>query len=83
MRHGVRLSRPAPAAGPCLTRRQAVWRASVEPEYYGLMMFAQTAPPGSRLLTISPTEAPQFTASFSNEYRSAAVRSAIPLFSTE
>ncbi|MGA2928825.1 MAG: glycosyl hydrolase family 79 C-terminal domain-containing protein [Solirubrobacteraceae bacterium] len=29
------------------------WRAVVEPEYYGLMMFAQAAPPGSRLLAVS------------------------------
>ena len=31
------------------------WRALVEPEYYGLLMFAQAAPVGSRLLTVSPT----------------------------
>ena len=35
------------------TRRNTVWRAFVEPEYYGLLMFAQAAPPGSRLLRIS------------------------------
>jgi hypothetical protein len=29
------------------------WQAFVEPEYYGLMMFAQAAPPGSRLLRLS------------------------------
>lgn len=29
------------------------WQASVHPQYYGLMMFAQAAPPGSRLLKIS------------------------------
>jgi Glycosyl hydrolase family 79 C-terminal beta domain len=33
------------------------WRALVEPEYYGLLMFAQAAPPGSQLLTVSPTRA--------------------------
>ena len=32
-----------------------VWRAVVEPEYYGLEMFAQAAPAGSRLLTVSAT----------------------------
>jgi hypothetical protein len=31
------------------------WTALVEPEYYGLQMFAQAAPAGSRLLTVSPT----------------------------
>jgi hypothetical protein len=30
------------------------WRGKVEPEYYGLDMFARAAPPGSRLLTVSP-----------------------------
>src|SRR5205807_9668731 len=35
------------------TRRNTVWRAFVEPEYYGLLMFAQAAPPRSRLLRVS------------------------------
>ena len=30
------------------------WRATVQPEYYGLEMFAQAAPAGSRLLRVSP-----------------------------
>jgi hypothetical protein len=29
------------------------WQASVRPAYYGLMMFAEVAPPGSRLLKIA------------------------------
>jgi hypothetical protein len=29
------------------------WQASVHPEYYGLMMFAQATPPGSRLLGLA------------------------------
>lgn len=29
------------------------WRGSVAPEYYGLLVFAQAAPPGARLLHIS------------------------------
>jgi hypothetical protein len=29
------------------------WRAFVEPEYYGMLMFAQAAPPGSRFLRLS------------------------------
>jgi hypothetical protein len=36
-----------------LTRSEAIWRASVEPEYYGLLMFVQAAPPGSRLLRVA------------------------------
>jgi hypothetical protein len=36
-----------------LTRVTGHWQAAVAPEYYGLLMFAQAAPPGSRLLKIS------------------------------
>jgi hypothetical protein len=36
-----------------VTRSGAAWRASVHPEYYGLLMFAQAAPLGARLLQIS------------------------------
>jgi Glycosyl hydrolase family 79 C-terminal beta domain/Glycosyl hydrolase family 30 beta sandwich domain len=35
------------------TRRHGGWRGLVAPEYYGLEMFAQAAPPGSRLLRTS------------------------------
>ncbi len=31
-------------------RSNSNWQAFVEPEYYGLLMFSQAAPPGSRLL---------------------------------
>jgi hypothetical protein len=31
------------------------WQASVTPEYYGLLMFAQAAPPGSRLIATTTT----------------------------
>jgi hypothetical protein len=34
------------------------WRASVHPEYYGMMMFAQAAPAGSRLLRVAAGNAP-------------------------
>jgi hypothetical protein len=34
-------------------RTSTGWRALVEPEYYGLLMFAQAAPPGARLLPTS------------------------------
>ncbi len=33
----------------------AGWRVLVEPEYYGLLAFAQLTPPGSRILTVSDT----------------------------
>lgn len=36
-----------------VSRRRGGWQSFVEPEYYGLMMFAQAAPPGSRLLSVS------------------------------
>ena len=32
--------------------RQGRWVGSVRPEYYGLLRFAQAAPPGSRLLPV-------------------------------
>jgi Glycosyl hydrolase family 79 C-terminal beta domain len=38
------------------------WSASVAPEYYGLLMFAQAAPPGSRLIGTSTTNAQGITA---------------------
>jgi hypothetical protein len=34
------------------THSGASWQADVRPEYYGMLMFAQAAPPGSRLLPI-------------------------------
>lgn len=34
------------------------WRARVKPEYYGLVLFARAAPPGSRLLKISGASDP-------------------------
>ncbi len=37
------------------TRAGGRWRGSVAPQYYGLLMFAQAAPPGSRLLSVSVT----------------------------
>jgi hypothetical protein len=36
-------------------RAGAGWSAFVRPEYYGLLMFAQAAPPGSRLLAVTRT----------------------------
>jgi hypothetical protein len=34
------------------------WQAFVHPEYYGLLMFAQAAPPGSRLLPVAAPPGP-------------------------
>jgi len=38
------------------------WTADVQPEYYGLMMFNQAAPPGSRLLPITTPTTPDVRA---------------------
>lgn len=35
-----------------LTRTGSVWRAAIDPEYYGLLAFAMAAPAGSRLLRV-------------------------------
>jgi hypothetical protein len=34
------------------------WEASVFPEYYGMLLFTEAAPPGSRLLAVSPPADP-------------------------
>ena len=40
-----------------ITHTARKWRAWVSPEYYGLLMFAQAAPPGSRLISTTTTNA--------------------------
>jgi hypothetical protein len=47
-------SRPG-SSGELFTfvRSHRAWHATVSPEYYGLMMFAQAAPPQSRLLRVA------------------------------
>jgi hypothetical protein len=42
--------------GPQLSH--GTWRIRVHPEYYGMIMFAQAAPPGSRLLRLSSSVPP-------------------------
>jgi Glycosyl hydrolase family 79 C-terminal beta domain len=37
------------------THVNGFWRASVQPEYYGLLTFAQAAPPGSHLVRLTKT----------------------------
>ena len=37
-----------------ITQSGGRWQAEVAPEYYGLLMFARAAPPGSHLLSVSP-----------------------------
>ena len=37
------------------SKNGSTWSASVKPEYYGMLMFAQAAPPGARLLRIATT----------------------------
>ena len=39
-------------------RRAASWSALVAPQYYGLMMFARAAPPGSELSALTSIDAP-------------------------
>jgi len=34
------------------------WEAEVKPEYYGLLLFTEAAPPGSRLLAVNPQADP-------------------------
>jgi hypothetical protein len=45
-----------------LTRVRSVWRGRVEPEYYGMLMFSEAAPPGSRLLALSGSPGGQIRA---------------------
>jgi hypothetical protein len=57
--HGVNIH-TFPGAGYELFELHHVdrrWRATVEPEYYGLMMFARAAPAGSRLLRVDGASA--------------------------
>ena len=43
-------------------RASAGWAAFVRPEYYGLLMFAQAAPPGARLLSVTRSGIPDVRA---------------------
>jgi hypothetical protein len=39
-------------------RVNGIWEAFVHPEYYGMLMFGQAAPPGSRLLPVTAPSGP-------------------------
>jgi hypothetical protein len=38
--------------------RAGTWSADVRPDYYGMLMFADADPPGSKLLNVSTTDSP-------------------------
>jgi hypothetical protein len=61
---GVNMHTYPESASQLFTFRRAHgrWRATVEPEYYGLDMFARAAPTGSRLLRVSPAPTGQLHA---------------------
>jgi Glycosyl hydrolase family 79 C-terminal beta domain len=44
------------------THAHGKWRGTVEPEYYGMLMFAQAAPAGSRLLSVAEENAGELKA---------------------
>ncbi|MDQ6821716.1 MAG: glycosyl hydrolase family 79 C-terminal domain-containing protein [Actinomycetota bacterium] len=65
-----------PAAGYnlfSLTRTHGHWSASVAPVYYGLLMFAQAAPLGARLLTVSGPQ-PGWFRSWATRSRAGTIR---------
>ena len=41
-----------------ISRQGGQWRATVSPEYYGMLLFAEATPPGSHLESVSPTRVP-------------------------
>jgi len=41
-----------------ITKSGGQWQAAVSPEYYGMLMFAEATPPGSRLLNVGSTGVP-------------------------
>ena len=50
------------------------WLGSVAPEYYGLLMFAQAAPAGSRLLSVSASSAPRTLHAWATRARDGTLR---------
>ncbi len=51
-------SLPGAAYEPFTFSHQRSWSAFVHPEYYGMLMFAQAFPPGSRLLPVTAPAGP-------------------------
>ncbi len=57
---GVNIHTPPRSINQMITFRDdnGAWSAHVAPVYYGLLMFAEATPPGSRLVRVSGTAAP-------------------------
>jgi hypothetical protein len=55
------------------TQADGAWRAAVRPEYYGLLLFADAAPAGARLVPLSPA-APAPLHAWATQTRDGAVR---------
>jgi hypothetical protein len=55
------------------SRRHGAWHATVRPEYYGLLLFARAAPPGSRLMRLT-TRGPRLVTAWATRARNHTLR---------